>query len=120
METVRQVNREPLIHLLRHAAPQKAQELDRLIAEHNPVFLLDSKEERILFGTNSVKKIITIGVKCTVRLQAHSVAAAIFIAAPNTPGYLGMSPEERAKLYAPAEPFLTWAVWRDLQQRIKQ
>lgn len=120
MGAVHQVDGAPLFDLLRRAAPHKTQELDTLIAECNPRFLLDAEEERILFRTNGSANTITIGVKCTCRLQAHSVAGGVFISALSTPGYLKMSPQERGKLYALAEPFLTWAVGRDLRQWLKR
>ena len=120
MGSLLQINGEPLFDLLRRAAPHKAQELHRLIAERSPIFLLDKEEEKILLRSNAGQNTITIGVKCTCRLQAHAVAGGIFIAALNTPGYLRMTPHERGRLYAPADRFLTWAVGHDLQQRIKQ
>ena len=120
MSAIREINGAPLFGLLRRAAPHKAQELDDLTAELRPTFLLDTEEQSILFRTNAALKTIKLGVKCTCRLQAHSVAGGIFISALSTPGYLKMSPQERSQLYAPAEPFLTWAVGRDLQQRLKQ
>jgi Peptidase U49 len=120
MGAIRQINGAPLFDVLRRAAPHKGQELDKLIAERNPRFLLDAEEEKILFRTNGSMNTITIGVKCTCRLQAHSVAGGIFISALSTSGYLKLSPQERAKLYAPAEPLLTWAVGRDLRGWLKR
>jgi hypothetical protein len=111
-----QINGTPLFDLLRRAAPHKAKELDTLISESNPSILLDSEKEEILLKSNSGQNTITIGVKCTCRLQAHSVAGGIFIAALGTPGYGKMSPQERGRLYAPADPFLTWAY---LLRRVK-
>jgi hypothetical protein len=67
MSSLLQVNRAPLVDLLRRAAPHKAQELDKLIAEFNPSILLDSEEEEILVKSNSGQSTITIGVKCTCR-----------------------------------------------------
>jgi hypothetical protein len=120
MSAIRQVNGAPLFDLLRRAAPHKAQELDQLIAVRNPTFFLDTEEDRILFRTNGALNTITIGVKCTCRLQAHAVAGGVFISALSTPGYLRMTPQERGQLYAPADLFLTWAVGRDLRQWLKQ
>jgi len=120
MSAVRQIDGKPFFDLLRRAAPQKASELGKLAAERNPSFLLDTEEERILFRANVQSNTITIGAKCTCRLQAHAVAGGIIIIALNTPGYNKMSPSERGKLYAHADHFLTWAVGRDLQQWLKR
>lgn len=120
MSATGQINREWLIDLLRRAAPQKASDLDKLVSKHNPSFLLDSEEETILFRANVQRNTITIGVKCTYRLQAQAIAGGIVMAALSTPGYVEMSSEERGVLYAPGDAILTWAVGLDLQQQLKR
>ncbi len=120
MAATRQVDAAPLVSLLRRAAPHNAENLEKLLSELAPIFMLESGEESILFKSRLNPPTIIVGVKCTCRLQAHAFAGGIFLSALSTPGYLQMSPEQRGRLYAPADPLLTWAVGRDLQQWINQ
>jgi hypothetical protein len=106
--------------LLRTFAPGRETELQQLVERLQPTFQLDTTEERILFQADSATNTITLGLEGSRRLQAHAYAAAIFVTALSTPGYLNLEPEERDRLYAPADPMLSWAVGRDLQQRLRQ
>jgi Peptidase U49 len=113
---IEQISFDPLANLLKQAAPQKAEELEALLARLRPVCELDRESNRILFQTQQSPCLVRIGVRCTYRLQAHAYAAGVFLSAVSTPGYLTMGSEQRQKLFAPADTFLTWAVSRDLQQ----
>jgi hypothetical protein len=114
--SIRQVNAEPIIEVLRCAAPDRSVDLDKLVAELRPRFFFDSDEPRILFQADAESNTIVVGVKCTCRLQAHAYAYAVMLSVQATPGYREMSLEERVRLCRPADHFLNWAAARDLQQ----
>jgi Peptidase U49 len=120
MPSVERVNIEPIKKLLRMAAPAKAAELDDLFQRLSPVCELNRNEERILFQADAEQKLIRIGTKCTIRLQAHALAAGVVIAGISTPGFKEMDSGERKKLFSPADVLFTWAVGRDLQQLLKR
>lgn len=106
--------------LLKRSAPGRAKELGDLFRRLKPRFELDWDSKQIVFCTAPSRNIITLGTKGSCRLQAHAYAASILLTALATPGYVEMTPEERERLYAPADPLLTWAVGRDLQQKLKE
>jgi hypothetical protein len=84
------------------------------------VLELDEEEDRILFQASSGNpNLIRIGVKCSVRLHAHSYAAGVIIAALGTPGYTGLSYDDHRELVSLADRLLTWAVSRDLQHWLR-
>jgi len=116
MIAIEQVSIEPIINLLQQVAPGKLHDLDELIKELNPRLKLDFVTERILFQADSSCNTITVGVKCTCRLQAHAYAYAIILSAFGTQNYCNLTPDERKRLFAPADPLLNWAVGSDLQQ----
>jgi hypothetical protein len=120
MCAIRQVHAEPLIEVLRKAAPGRSAALDDLVAALRPQFLLDMEEARILFRACGDSHTISVGVKCTCRLQAHAYGYAIMLSLQATHDYLRMSPEERLRLFQPADHFLNWAGSRDLQQWLAQ
>jgi hypothetical protein len=120
MPSVERVNIEPIKKLLRMAAPAKAAELDDLFQRLSPVCELNRNEERILFKADAEQNLIRIGTKCTIRLQAHAMAAGVVVAGISTPGFTEMDSGERKTLFGPASVFFAWAVGRDLQQLLKR
>jgi hypothetical protein len=102
------------------AAPAKAADLDDLFQRLSPVCELDHTEERILFHADADQNLIRIGTKCTMRLQAHALAAGVVIVGIGTPGFKEMNSDERKKLFVPANVLFTWAVSRDLQQSLQR
>ena len=111
---------EPIRELLRRAAPEKEAELADVFKHLNPQCELDHDAEHLLFEAVPYENLIRIGMKCTIRLQAHSYGAGAILAAFATPGYERMSEEERSPLLKPADTFFNWAVSRDLQQWVGQ
>jgi hypothetical protein len=112
MNDERRVSAEAIVDLLRRAAPTKSLKLDELVRQLDPAIELDCANERILFKASRNPNVITIGVKCTCRLQAHAYVSAIIAIASSLP------PEaaERKRFYRIADSLLNWAVSRDLQQ----
>ncbi len=117
---MRQIVTDRIVDLLKRVAPARDRDLEDLLRRHQPVFVLETEQERILFNADFGSKTITLGNKGSCRLQAHAYAAGIFLAALATPGYLDMAASERDRLYAPANFILTWAVGRELQQWLRQ
>ncbi len=121
MRQMQRTDIEPIRALLRQVLRRKATDFDSLLSQLAPVLELDKEEDRILFqATSGNPNVIRIGVKCTLRLQAHAYASGIIIAALSTPGYTELSDSDRRELVSPADRFLTWAVGRDLQHRLRQ
>jgi len=120
MTDVKPMDTAQVVDLLRRFASGRSKDLDDLFHHLNPRFELDRDSEQIVFKTEPSTKTITLGNKGSCRLQAHAYAAAVFLTVRHTPGYPKLRPEERRQLYAPANPMLTWAVSRDLQQWLKQ
>ena len=114
-------NFEPIRGLLRKVVRNRSTDLDALLSPLAPVCELDREEDRITFQAISGNpNVIRIGVKCTVRLQAHAYASGIIIAALCTPGFTELSDSDRQELLSPADGFLTWAVGRDLQTWLRR
>ena len=104
------VDCEPIRELLRAVSLSRGDELDALFDELAPVCELDRATERNLFqATLGDPNILRIGVKCTVRLQAHAYAAGIVIQAL-------AKPDERDTFLVLANQILSWAVGLDLQR----
>jgi hypothetical protein len=120
MTDLREIDRSQVVDHLKRCASGRAQELDDLFRRLQPRFMLDRDSEQMVFGTDPSTKTVTLGNRGSCRLQAHAYAASICLTALATPGYIEMTPEERGRLYAPADPLLTWAVGPDLQQRLKE
>ena len=121
MRQIQRTNIDPVRQLLRQVIRGRFPDLDSLLSQIAPVLELDKEEDRILFqATSGNPNVIRIGVKCTVRLQAHAYASGIIIAALSTPGYSELSDSDRRELVSPADRFLNWAVGRDLQLRLRQ
>ena len=101
---------EPIRKLLRTVSLDRANELDVLLDERALVCELDRETDCNLFqAILGSPNIVKIGLKCTIRLQAHAYAGGIVIAA------IG-KPSEWDTLVAPANRILTWAVGVDLQR----
>jgi len=120
MAAIQSVDIGPIKELLRNVAPSKAGQLDELFDRLSPICELDRSDERILFQADTERKLIRIGTKCTIRLQAHALAAGVIITGIGSSGLKDMQPHARHKLFHPADRLLTWAVGRDLQQWLKQ
>jgi hypothetical protein len=120
MPAVERINIEPIEKLLRKAAPAKATDLESLFQRLSPICELDRTEEGILFQANADQNLIRIGTKCTLRLQAHSLAAGVIVAGVSTPGFIDMTAAEEARLFKPADDLFTFAVGRDLRERMKK
>ncbi|MGA2705715.1 MAG: phage exclusion protein Lit family protein [Isosphaeraceae bacterium] len=121
MGQIQETSLDPLRKLLRQVVRDRFHDLDRLLSQISPVLELDKEEDQILFqATIGKPNVIRIGVKCTVRLQAHAYASGIIIAARSTPNFTELSDSDRQKLVSPADKFLNWAVGRDLQLRLRQ
>ena len=117
MATYEQVSAEPIRKLLRMVSLNRAGELDALFNDLAPVCELDRTTERNLFQAILAEpNIIRIGVKCTVRLQAHAYAAGVVCAAIGTTGFAQLDTTQREPLFAPANDLFTWAVGLDLQR----
>ena len=110
MTQIARVHSEPIRKLLRAVSLNRARELEGLFDELSPVFELDRETERNLFqAILGDPNIIRMGLKCSVRLQAHAYAAGNVIQAIGRP-------DEREELMAPAKQILTWSVGLDLQR----
>jgi Peptidase U49 len=121
MRQMQRTDIEPIRALLRQVLRRKATDFDGLLSQLAPVLELDKEEDRIIFQTTiGNPNVIRIGVKCTVRLQAHAYASGIIIAALSTPGFNELSDSDRQELLSPADGFLTWAVGRDLQTWLRR
>lgn len=121
MEEVERVSAQPIRSLLRKVSLDRANDVDQLFDELAPVCDLHRDEGRILFrAVSDTPNVIRIGLKCTVRLQAHAYAAAIVLARISRPEFPGMSPEYRSRLLSPASQLLTWAVAGDLQPCLRK
>ena len=120
MAAVERINIEPIKQLLRMAAPGKATDLESLFQRLSPICELDRQEERILFQADADQNLIRIGTKCTLRLQAHALAAGVIIAGVSTPGLLDMTSEEEARLFKPADDLFRWAVGSHLRESLKK
>lgn len=116
MTAIRQVSSKPLIDLLKCSSRNRSTQLDAIMAELDPQFQLDTEKETVLFEASRPPNMITIGLKCTCRLQAHAYAFGIALAALGTPGYSEMTLEKQKQLYDSADPLLNWAVSRDLRE----
>jgi hypothetical protein len=77
--TIERVPFAPLAKLLKQAAPAKALELDHLLSGFSPLCEIDRADERLLFRADCSQKLICIGMRCTLRLQAHACAAAVIV-----------------------------------------
>lgn len=110
----------PIKNLLKNAGPKKQADLEKIFAKLNPTFYGDSDEEGIVFRADSAANRILVGLRCTARLEAHSLAGGILFL-----GYMATLGKkitfealgERCKV---ACTLLNWAVGRDLQQAICQ
>ncbi len=113
---------EPLIEWLRLVSIGKEDELDELLREVSPIIVeFDNDSDDITFqAIEGEPNIIRIGLKCSIRLEAHAEAASVIINAIGTPGYHSMDRVERYKLLSPANEILTWAVSHDLQARLNR
>ncbi len=121
MRQMQRTDIEPIRALLRQVLRRKATDFDGLLSQLAPVLELDKEEDRIIFqATIGNPNVIRIGVKCTVRLQAHAYASGIIIATLSTPNFTELSDSDRQELVSPADKFLTWAVGRDLQYWLRQ
>ena len=95
-------NFEPIRGLLRKVVRNRSTDLDALLSPLAPVCELDREEDRITFqAIGGNPNVIRIGVKCTVRLQAHAYASGIIIAALSTPGFNELSDSDRQELLSP-------------------
>lgn len=63
-----------LIRLMKAVAPEKGDELERIIAELGISFRIEHDAERIFFTANAQERVITVGVKCLGRLWANAFA----------------------------------------------
>jgi len=111
---------EPLIDWLRLVSIGKEDELDELLREVSPIIVeFDNDSDDITFkAIPGDPKTIRMGLKCSIRLEAHAEAASVIINAIGTLGYHSMDRVERDKLLSPANEILTWAVSHDLQARL--
>lgn len=115
------ISTESIRKLLRTVSLNRAAEVDALLDELKPVCELDRQSERNLFWSLlSTPNVIGIGLKCSVRLQAHAYAAGVVITAIGTPGFKTMPKAERDKLFIPANQLFTWAVGVDVTRWLKQ
>ncbi len=63
-----------LVRLMKAVAPEKGDELDRIIAELGISFRIENDAERIYFTANAQERVITVGVRCLGRLWANAFA----------------------------------------------
>ncbi|MBN2473746.1 MAG: hypothetical protein JXB62_04015 [Pirellulales bacterium] len=119
MTNLKEMDVQRVVDFLKLWAPGRADRLDNLFRRVSPRFRLDREAEEIVFCADPPTHTITLGNRGSCRLQAHAYAAGIWLTAMATPGYLEMASEERKRLCDPADPLLTWAVGRDLQQMLK-
>ena len=114
---VQRVDAEPIRRILRSVSLNRAKDLDALFDELAPICELDREADRNLFqAVLGNPNIVRIGLKCTVRLEAHAHAAGVIVAALGAPGFAKMEKPERDKLLVPADKILNWVVGLELQR----
>lgn len=112
MNAVEIVNPEPIIDLLRRAAPGQSQRLRELFARLEPVIRLDRGDDRSLFrASRGNPNAITIGLECTCRLEAYAYVSSLLAMASS----FALDSTERTRLYQSADILLNWAVPQDLR-----
>lgn len=116
----RRIETDSITNMLHRSMPSKASGLVHMFARLRPLFEVDQDEPRILFQANSTDNVVTVGLKCTQRMQAHAMAAGVIFAAFREPRFKQLSAEERGALFAPAGDLLSWAVASELQQSPRQ
>jgi hypothetical protein len=114
------VDTEQCLGLLRRWLPGKASDLEQVLNGLRPALTvrIETQEPGILFQADSATNTITLGAECSRRLEAHAYAAAVLAGAHSTPTRSGLSEEQVARADEIASTLLTWAVSRDLQQRL--
>jgi hypothetical protein len=106
---------EPVRKLLRAISFASAAEMDVLIAELQCLCELDRTDESILFWAQMGRpNVIGIGLKCTVRLEAHAYASAVIFLGLANPGFRTATQAEVENLFSSAMCLLSWAVPGDL------
>ena len=89
MGQIQETSLDPMRKLLRQVVRDRFTDLDSILSPLAPICRLDRDEDRICFqAINGTPNVIRIGVKCTVRLQAHAYASGIIITALSTPNLL--------------------------------
>lgn len=117
--TIKPVTTEPIVKLLSEAAPNLVTELNEMFGRLNPKFVADTETEELVFNATPGINQILIGMKCTVRLQAHAVAAGLVYSGLVSNALERIDKEEMKRRFGLADQMLNWAVGRDLFQHLK-
>lgn len=112
------VEAQQIANLLRRWLPSEAGDIERVMADLHVQVQIETEDSGIFFRADSATNTITLGAEFARRLQAHAFVVAIFQTVRFAPGYSTMNAQERASKYSAADPLLTWAVARDLQQSL--
>lgn len=115
------VSIEPIQRLLQVVSLNRAADVDALLNELSPICVLDRDTERNLFWARlGNPNVIGMGLKCSVRLQAHAYASAVIITAISRLDFKVIPKGERDQLFEPANRLLNWAVGVDVTRWLKQ
>jgi len=103
------VNQSDVRKLLLSISPRRTDEINTLLDDLKPEWLIDRESDRNLFRARPGEpNRILIGLKCSKRLQAHAYATAVVLSS------IGKTKSERDHLLAPVDQLLNWAVGVDL------
>ncbi|MEX2185146.1 MAG: phage exclusion protein Lit family protein [Pirellulales bacterium] len=112
-----EIKREDLVKILARVANSPSRDINELIDEIDARFYVDRVAESFLFRARIGKpNLVTVSLKASIQLQAHSYAYGVLLAAFGNPGFRQMGDAERRKLLEPADHFLNWAVGQDAQR----
>ena len=97
--------------LLLSVSPNRGSDLNKLLDEIKPVWLLDRESNEDVFEASPGQpNEIRMGLKCSKRLQVHAYAAAVILSS------VGRPKPERDQLLAPVDQMLNWAVGTDVSR----
>src|ERR1700722_941989 len=111
------------VHLLEAASPEKAKELNRVLADNKIHFAIDLSAEDIVFCADPFTKIITIGAKGLARFWCHAYAAYVFFdelsAEKRRDSSVRLVDLRTTDRRRQAGDVLRWAVEHDIQIRMQ-